>query len=41
MVYIIINTPPGPRSIRINKAVYYFIFIYNIVLLDRLKERGY
>ena len=41
MVYIIINTLPGPRSIRIDKVVYYLTFIYNMVLLDRLKERGY
>ena len=41
MVYITINTLPGPRSIRINKAAYYPTFIYNIVLLNRLKEKGY
>ena len=41
MVYITVNTFPGPKSIRINKAAYYFTFIYNMVLLDRLKERGY
>ena len=35
------NTPPGLRSIRINEAAYYFIFIYNVVLLDCLKGRGY
>ena len=41
MVYITINTPPGLKSIQIDKTVYYPTFIYNIVLLDRLKERGY
>ena len=41
IVYIIINTPPGPRSIRINKAAYYPTFIYNIILLDYLKKKGY
>ena len=41
MVYIIINTFPRPRNIRIDETVYYLIFIYNIVLLDYLKERGY
>ena len=41
MVYITVNTFPGPKNIRINEAVYYFTFIYNVVLLDRLKERGY
>ena len=35
------NTPPGPRSIRIDEVIYYLTFIYNVVLLDRLKERGY
>ena len=35
------NTLPGPRSIRINKVTYYLTFIYNVVLLDRLKEKGY
>ena len=34
MVYITMNTPPGPRSIRIDKAVYYLTFICNMVLLD-------
>ena len=41
MVYIIMNTFPGPRSIRIDEVIYYLTFIYNVVLLDRLKERGY
>ena len=35
------NTPPGLKSIQINKAVYYLTFICNVVLLDRLKEKGY
>ena len=35
------NTPPRPKSIRINKAAYYPTFIYNIILLDRLKDKGY
>ena len=35
------NTPPGPKSIRIDEAVHYFIFIYDVVLLDYLKERDY
>ena len=35
------NTPPGLRNIRIDKAVYYPIFIYNVVLLDYLKEKCY
>ena len=41
MVYIIVNTFPGFRSIRIDEVIYYFTFIYNMVLLDCLKERGY
>ena len=41
MVYIIINTPPGLRSIRIDEVIYYATFIYNMVLLNRLKERDY
>ena len=41
MVYIIINTFSGFKSIRIDKVTYYFTFIYNMVLLDRLKEKGY
>ena len=41
MVYIIMNTFPGFKSIRIDEVVYYLIFIYNVVLLDCLKERGY
>ena len=41
MVYITVNTPPGLRSIQINKVIYYFTFIYNMVLLDCLKKRGY
>ena len=41
MVYITVNTPPGFKSIRINEATYYLTFIYNMVLLDRLKEKGY
>ena len=40
-VYITINTPPGPKSIRINEVIYYLTFICNMVLLDYLKERGY
>ena len=39
MVYITVNTFPGLRSIRIDEAVYYPTFIYNVVLLDRLKKR--
>ena len=35
------NTPPGFKSIEINKAAYYPTFIYNVVLLDCLKEKGY
>ena len=35
------NTPPGFRTIQIDETAYYFIFIYNMVLLDCLKERGY
>ena len=34
-----INTPPGPRNIQINKAAYYLTFIYNMVLLNRLRKR--
>ena len=41
MVYITINTLPGFKSIRIDEAIYYFIFIYNVVLLNYLKERDY
>ena len=41
MVYITVNTLPGLRSIRIDKAAYYLTFIYNVVLLNYLKERGY
>ena len=41
MIYITVNTLPGPKSIRIDKAAYYLTFIYNMVLLDCLKERGY
>ena len=41
MVYITVNTFPGLRSMRINEAVYCLTFIYNVVLLDYLKERGY
>ena len=40
-VYITINTPPGPKSIQINKTAYYLTFIYNMVSLDYLKEKGY
>ena len=39
MVYIIINTFPGFKSIQINKVIYYLTFIYNMVLLNRLKKR--
>ena len=41
MIYITVNTPPGPRSIQINKAAFYLTFIYIVVLLDRIKEKGY
>ena len=41
MVYIIMNTFPGLRSIRVDEVVYYFTFICNVVLLDCLKEKGY
>ena len=41
MVYIIMNTFPGPKNIQIDKAAYYPTFIYNMVLLNRLKEKGY
>ena len=41
MVYIIMNTLPGLRNIRINEVTYYFTFIYNMELLDCLKETGY
>ena len=41
MVYITVNTPPGLKNIQIDKAVYYLTFIYNVILLDRLKEKGY
>ena len=41
MVYITINTPPGPRNIQIDKVAYYLTFIYIVVLLDRLKKKGY
>ena len=34
-------TPPEPRSIQIDKTAYYLTFIYNMVLLDYLKKRGY
>ena len=35
------NTFPGFKSIQIDKAVYYLTFIYNVILLDYLKERSY
>ena len=35
------NTFSRPKNIQINKAVYYLTFIYNVVFLDYLKERGY
>ena len=41
IIYITVNTPPGLKSIQINKAAYYPTFIYNIVSLNRLKKRGY
>ena len=41
MVYITVNTFPGFRNIQIDETVYYPTFICNVVLLDRLKERGY
>ena len=41
IIYITINTFSGLRNIRIDKAAYYLIFIYNVVLLDCLKEKGY
>ena len=41
MVYITVNTLPGLKNIRIDETAYYLTFIYNMVLLDYLKERGY
>ena len=35
------NTFPGLKNIQIDKTAYYFTFIYNVVLLDRLKKKGY
>ena len=41
IMYITMNTFPGLKNIRIDKAAYYLTFIYNVVLLDHLKDKGY
>ena len=40
-VYVTVNTSPEFKSIRINETVYYPTFIYNMILLDYLKDKGY